>query len=400
MPPPSGITVLTMSGHRQTTKSDSADLRSWEALAEQLGTAWCLWAGPPLRAVRGPIHVTRRPRHPGPRSVFWALRTIRDGVRISRAAARRRETVIVNGGEPWGWLSAWMVARIVRRPWLMDIHADYLGLPIASLGRWRKLVLEKAVVWFARRADGRRVVAQSMVDALAQTGIRADLVPPRLQPIWQEAVQREHPPFQGADWTILTVGRLVRSKGLDVLLDAVALLVTEKSTLRLRIVGDGPELAHLKAQAAQRDVSENVVFVGSAGVDVIREELARADIFVISSRDEGLPRTLLEAAAAAVPIVATAVGGIPAAAGAWPTVSLVPVDDAAIAAAVRAVAMSPPPPDHLRAVSEEVIANYGFAHNIAALARLYHLLADESSTAAVTGDSATVLLRHQKRGTS
>ncbi|MGW0828109.1 glycosyltransferase [Streptomyces sp. NPDC002845] len=362
---------MTISGARQANVDDSADFRTWAALSDRVGHARCIWAGPHLECRRGSMHVLRRPRRTGPRSLIWAAGSVRIGVRVARAATRSGETVVLNGAEPWGWLSAWLVARLVRRPWLMDIHGDYLALPVASLGRWRRAVLRRAVVSFARRASARRVVAQSMFDALDRRGIPSVLVPPRLLPIWEKPLMRARPPLATPSPQLLTVGRLVSSKGYDLLLTALAELVRTLPAARLRIVGDGPLRTRLANEAARLGLSRHVEFLGARGVDEVRSELSRADIFVISSRDEGLPRTLLEATAAGVPVVATTVGGIPAAAAGWPSVLLVTPDPGAIAAGVRQVLASPPSAAQLASVRRQVLASYGFDTNLDALAALF-----------------------------
>lgn len=383
MTAPHPLTVVTFSGSRQPDVTDSKDFRTWAALGEGLGRADCVWAGPRLDVRRGALHVRRRPRRTGPRSLWWAARAARDGVRLARAAARRGEVVVLNGAEPWGWLAAWTASRLVRRPWLMDIHGDYLGLPVASLGRWRRAVLRRAVVAFARRADAHRVVAQPMVDALAQRGIPAVLIPPRLLPLWERPLPRAHPPLADASSPrLLTVGRLHPSKGYDLLLTAVADLVTTLPGTRLRVVGEGPLRGPLTDQAHRLGLHDHVAFLGALDVDGVRAELARADLLVISSRDEGLPRTLLEAAASGVPVVATSVGGIPAAATGWESVTLVAPDPAAIAAGVRRAVSSPPSGGQLASVRRRVIATYGFETNIAALAALFRVVSRPPSAPA------------------
>ncbi|MFD7273890.1 glycosyltransferase [Streptomyces mirabilis] len=317
------------------------------------------------------MHVVRRPRRPGLQSLIWAAGSVRIGVRLARAALHRGETVVVNGGEPWGWLSAYVVSRLVRCPWLMDIHGDYLALPVASLGRWRRAVLRRAVVLFARRASARRVVARSISDALKERGLPSVEIPPRLLPVWQEPLKRARPPLEGASPQLLTVGRLVSSKGFDLLLRALAELVRTEPGIRLRIVGDGPLRNRLTDEAARLGMSHHVEFLGARDIGEVRAELSRADLFVISSRDEGLPRTLLEAAAAGVPVVATRVGGIAAAAADWHTVSLVTADAAAIAAGVRQALVSPPRAAQLASVRDRVLATYGFDTNIDMLAALF-----------------------------
>lgn len=367
----SSLTVVTISGHRQAASVDSADFISWRALADRLGCVLCIWAGPELKATYGSIHVLRRPRRTGWRSFIWAAGAVSSGVRLTREAKTKNETVILNGAEPWGWLSAWLVSILTRRPWLMDVHADYLALPAASVGRWRKAVLKRGVVFFGRRAAERRVVAQSTVDALQGYGVKSTLVPPRLLPIWEEQLERQRPPLSGTDLSLLAIGRLVPSKGYDLLLPALAIVREGIPMVRLRIVGDGPERATLERMSASLNLAGNIEFLGTCDVASIRQELARADMLVISSRDEGLPRTLLEGVAASVPVVATAVGGIPAATRGWPTVSLAHVDHRQIADQVIRMRAEPPTREELLTVRLEVLRSYGFAPNLDALAALY-----------------------------
>ena len=103
------------------------------------------------------------------------------------------------------------------------------------------------------------------------------------------------------------VGRISREKGLDVLLDALPLLTTDRWTLT--IVGDGRERASLEQRVRESTFAERVTWMGA--VDGVSEYIAGFDVLVISSRTEGTPMTLLEAMSAHVPVVTTRVGGIP-----------------------------------------------------------------------------------------
>lgn len=118
------------------------------------------------------------------------------------------------------------------------------------------------------------------------------------------------------------MGRLVRQKGFDVLLDALQ-HVLAKRDVELMIVGDG----ELRAELSRRASGLPVTFLGALAD---REQVARflrgLDLFVLPSRYEGLPNALLEALACGVPAVATDVPGITETfAGAVP---LAPPDDA------------------------------------------------------------------------
>ncbi len=124
------------------------------------------------------------------------------------------------------------------------------------------------------------------------------------------------------------VGRLSADKGgQDVLLEAVARLRATHPALRLVYVGEGPLRAGLEAQAAARGLDSAVLFVGQRR-DVPR--LLRAlDVFILPSLREAFPIAVLEAMAAARPVIATDVGGVPEVVQAGETGLLVPPNDVA-----------------------------------------------------------------------
>jgi glycosyltransferase involved in cell wall biosynthesis len=85
-------------------------------------------------------------------------------------------------------------------------------------------------------------------------------------------------------------------------------LAAKETDLNLRVVGDGPLLLAMKDAASSMNNSERVEFVGS--VDDISPQLVWADLLLLTSRTEGLPGVLIEAAAAGVPAVAYDVGAV------------------------------------------------------------------------------------------
>jgi glycosyltransferase involved in cell wall biosynthesis len=106
------------------------------------------------------------------------------------------------------------------------------------------------------------------------------------------------------------VGRLNPIKDLGTMLDAFAALPADLSVrTRLCLVGDGADRAMLEAKRDTLGLGQRVTFLGARSD--VSEVLMAADAFVMSSISEGLPMALLEAMAAGVPCIATAVGGIP-----------------------------------------------------------------------------------------
>jgi glycosyltransferase involved in cell wall biosynthesis len=96
-------------------------------------------------------------------------------------------------------------------------------------------------------------------------------------------------------------------KGHDVLIRAIAQLPTPAT---LTIVGAGGMKPELQALAYREGVQ--LRFAGElAGAKAVRQVVAQADLFVLATRSEGMPRALIEAMALGVPAVATRVGGIP-----------------------------------------------------------------------------------------
>jgi glycosyltransferase involved in cell wall biosynthesis len=108
-------------------------------------------------------------------------------------------------------------------------------------------------------------------------------------------------------WVVGTVGRLAPEKDQALLVDAMAPLLSEGR--RLVIVGDGPEREALRARIGSLPAGRHVHMLGER--EDVESILAALDAFALTSRTEGLPLVLLEAMATGLPVLSTAVGGIP-----------------------------------------------------------------------------------------
>ena len=136
--------------------------------------------------------------------------------------------------------------------------------------------------------------------------------------------------------TLLTcVGSLIPRKGYDVLLAALGPLLAAHRDWHLAIAGDGPERDAVARQAAGAGVAGQVHLLGLR--DDVPDLLADSDLFVLASHAEGLTLAVLEALAAGLPVVVTAVGGHPEVVTAAVGLVVPPGDPAAFLAAVEAL---------------------------------------------------------------
>ena len=138
---------------------------------------------------------------------------------------------------------------------------------------------------------------------------------------------KQHGPYQ-----LVTVGSLAQLyKGTDVFIEAVARCVRAGVDLTAVIVGDGKHRPELMAQAERIGMASRIRFTGqvTAG-EPVRRILDSADLFVLPSRTEGLPRALIEAMARGLPCIGSDVGGVPELLDAS---ELVPAGDPAVLAA-------------------------------------------------------------------
>jgi len=110
---------------------------------------------------------------------------------------------------------------------------------------------------------------------------------------------------------LLNVGRLVPEKGQDILLHALAKARAEGVEFEVVIIGSGELEDNLKSLSIKLQLDDYVKFMGAQSQDYIVNSLKSTDIFVLSSRSEGLPVVCMEAMSSGVLMIATKINGIP-----------------------------------------------------------------------------------------
>ena len=166
-----------------------------------------------------------------------------------------------------------------------------------------------------QRAQGIVAVSDALKQRMVELGIAADKIAvirngidaqyfyPRDQ---AAARQKLGLPLEAK--IIVTVSALVALKGIDRLIDALALM--KKSAARLFVIGQGPEREALQARIAAHNLTERITLVGAKPQAELGDWYAAADVFALASHREGCPNVIVEALACGTPVVASDVGGI------------------------------------------------------------------------------------------
>lgn len=197
------------------------------------------------------------------------------------------------------------------------------------------------------------------------------------------------PIVANADATDLVyVGELRAAKGIDTLIDALALVASRRGDRspapHLLLVGTGPEERKLSDHAVARKVRHLVSFPGAMPA---REAFSRGRILVVPSRAESLPYIVLEAAAAQMPMVATDVGGIGEIFGPYRD-RLIPCDSPEILAATLEATLARPKAELAQAAA--LLSAY--------VASKYTI--DAMTDAVLNGYAEAIEMRKARRGTS
>lgn len=190
--------------------------------------------------------------------------------------------------------------------WSISVHGptEFEDATAVDLGAKVRSAAAVACVSDFARSQVMRLLPPDQWHKLAVVGMAVDIR--RFPP---PDVERE--PVAGRPLRVLTVGRLVPEKGSPVLIDAIELLQRRGVAVQATIVGAGPLTEHLRERVADAGLAEAVDLRGPVGQDDLPALYADADVFCLPSFAEGLPVVLMEAMAAELPVVTTAIAGIP-----------------------------------------------------------------------------------------
>ncbi len=268
----------------------------------------CLWQGGELEesvaadvpVIRAMMPVGQR-RVPGGRAVL-AVRTLAALVLV----LRRQRPDVVHAYLPAAYVLGGLVAWMLRVPIIIASRRGLTSFVTRGSGLWLAQLANRVI-------DVQICNSKAVRDwATAKEGLsvaRARIIPngidvPPLQPApglpgtWQSTSAKA-----------LMVANLIRYKGHRELLKSVAVVCDRYPSFRLVLIGDGPERTALVDLAQELAITDNVILAGK--VRDASELMRGFDFTVLGSSEEGFPNALMESMARAVPVVATAVGGVP-----------------------------------------------------------------------------------------
>ena len=297
-------------------------------------TGWNLVSGPGIKAVPVPYFI-------GPWEFIKNYANVRKAV---NGVALNAEAVILRipcatGTEVWHSLPS-------GRPYGAEVVADSYDTfapgsikhPLRPLFRWwfprvlkQECVGATAAAYVTKEALQRRYPCPNFSVGISDVQLPDEALVSKPRPL-REAI---------GTCTLIFVGSLAQLyKAPDVLIEAVAVCVQEGLEIKLILVGDGLYRAELEARSATLGLGSRVSFQGLLPTsEAVREQLDRADLFVLPSHQEGLPKAMVEAMARGLPCIGSTVGGIPEL---LPPEDMIPPGDVeALARKIREVVTDP-----------------------------------------------------------
>ncbi|MFA5799503.1 MAG: glycosyltransferase family 4 protein [Candidatus Peribacteraceae bacterium] len=246
--------------------------------------------------------------HPSPRRLWYQPLWIKKcGGKLVKGFGH--EVMTVHDYPPfYNGIGARMLLKSKKIRSVLEIH-HIVGWPKAAslsekIGYWFSILFLKS---HSAKFDGVRTVSQSVADTLTEIGVEKGNV--RIVPsFYLDSSVLKPDSSIPKKYDLVFCGRIVKNKGLPVLIEALKTLPEKK----LLVIGDGPERERCEQSVSDSGLRDRVEFVGWLPDQTsVVIALQSARIFVLPSLSEGGPRIALEAMALGLPVIATRAGVLP-----------------------------------------------------------------------------------------
>lgn len=220
----------------------------------------------------------------------------------------RYEFINTHFAVPTGPLGVW-ISKKYRIRNILSLHGGDIYDPTKKFSPHKWWIFRKCVSWVMENVS--LVIAQSSntrENAAHYYGFdenKIGIIPLPYQKVVFKPIERNKIGMKENNLYLISVGRLVRRKGYDFLLDVLA----ELPDVKLIIVGDGPERGNLEEKINALSIMDRVMLTGNISEELKFQYLSNSDIYVLSSVHEGFGIVLQEAMQVGLPIISTDYGG-------------------------------------------------------------------------------------------
>ena len=201
-----------------------------------------------------------------------------------------------------------LLAKPLGVPTLLNLRSGHIQSLFAKPGMKQRVARKmlNAPTWLGVQGENWLEFVQEAGGPLARTRVLRNWISP--DTVLSE-IPRCHDPDRPV--TFCFVGWMVREKGVNEILAAAKDLRAARKSFRIVLIGGGTLLESLKNEVAEGGLSEKICLAGWRDHSDVLADLARTDVFILPTYDEGFPNALLEAMTLGLPAISTPVGGIP-----------------------------------------------------------------------------------------
>lgn len=234
---------------------------------------------------------------------LWTLRLVAQRDALRRIPPFKPNATLAFFGIPSGAV-AWLLKKVFGIPYIISLRGgDVPGFRPYDFGMYHKLT-----------APFLRIIWKNAFAIVANSNGLHDLAKafdPRFEiPIIPNGVELHEYNTEVRDWSpprLLSVGRIVHQKGLDLAMRALAGL--KDLEWEWNIVGDGPQMDALQSLAKALGIDDRVSFLGWQSRENLIKRYKQSNLLLFPSRDEGMPNAVLEAMASGLPVIASRIAG-------------------------------------------------------------------------------------------